>query len=471
MEREQKRLEQFRLLRKEIRGSQQYLVVGIDISKDTHNALMRTVSGKILYRRLTFNNTREGFETLLLQVEAVQVQHGLKEVVFGMEPTANYHKPLGEFLINQNHQVVLISPEAAKQNRPLLDGRWNKHDGKDCANIADLMCQGKCLYYEYPSPELRDLRNLLSLNRKLKKLEQGLRLRIRNHLVAQYFPELDQYCHWGANEGLALVRWCLDPAVMAALSDEELIKRLGTPGRTIAQRKRLSALKDKAPSSIGCQFGDSVEFEGQSVVKLLKEVRQAMEDAQEQIQGVCQKFKEYSYLLSIPGFGPTLSAMVLGAIGNPWRFQNGAQVLKMVGLDLSASQSGKSQGVPIVSKKGKAEIRYALYQAATVASSRDKHFVDYFTDQLRGREKEKGIKTKKRVKLAAKMLMIAWTLMKKHERFDPKYLSAQTQPIAAHTTVKTRSGGIPEVQPAPRVVYRANMKAVFLRLPTKRTST
>jgi transposase len=118
---------------------------------------------------------------------------------------------------------------------------------------------------------------------------------------------MGQYCHWGANEGLALVRWCLDPAVMATLSDTELMKRLGAPGKTLAQRKRLSALKDQAPSSIGCQFGSSVEFEGQSVVKLLKEVRQAMGETQERIEGACQKFKEYSYLLSIPGFGPTLS--------------------------------------------------------------------------------------------------------------------------------------------------------------------
>jgi transposase len=446
MEREEKRLEQYRRLRKEIRGCQNYLVVGIDISKDLHNALVRTVSGTI-HRRLTFHNTREGFETLLLAVEAVQVQHGLKEVVFGMEPTANYHKPLGEFLINQDLQVVLVSPEAANKNRSLLDGRWNKHDGKDSANVADLICQGKCLYYEYPSAELRDLRNLLSLNRKLKKFEQGLRLRIRNHLVAQYFPELDQYCHWGASEGLALVQWCLDPAVMACLSDDELSKRLGSLGRTIAQRKRLSALKEQAAASIGCQFGSSVEFEGQNVVKLLKEVRQRIADTQEQIEAVCQKFKEYGYLLSIPGFGPTLSAMVLGAIGNPWRFQNGAQVMKMVGLDLSASSSGKSQGSPVVSKKGKAEIRYALFQAAMVASTRDKHFVAYFTDQLRGREKEKGIKTKKRVKLAAKMLMIAWTLMKKQERFDAKHLAAQTQPMAAPTTAKSNCGAIPKVQP------------------------
>jgi hypothetical protein len=137
----------------------------------------------------------------------------------------------------------------------------------------------------------------------------------------------------------------------------------------------------------------------------------------------------------------------LATIGNPWRFANGAQVLKMVGLDLSASQSGKSQGSPVVSKKGKAEIRFALYQAAMVASSRDKHFVAYFTDQLRGREKEKGIKTKKRVKLAAKMLMIAWTLMKKQQRFDPQYLSTQIEPIAAGKSARSGNRGIPQVQP------------------------
>jgi len=58
-----------------------------------------------------------------------------------------------------------------------------------------------------------------------------------------------------------------------------------------------------------------------------------------------------------------------------------------------------------------------------VASYRSTPFIRYFTDKLRGREKEKGIKTKMRVKLAAKMLIISWTLMKKREPFDPKYLS------------------------------------------------
>ena len=48
----------------------------------------------------------------------------------------------------------------------------------------------------------------------------------------------------------------------------------------------------------------------------------------------------------------------------------------------------------------------------------------YFTDKLKGREREKGIGTKMRMKLAAKMLVIAWTLMKKKEMFDPGCMEA-----------------------------------------------
>ena len=96
----------------------------------------------------------------------------------------------------------------------------------------------------------------------------------------------------------------------------------------------------------------------------------------------------------------------------------------MAGFDLSADRSGKTtdSATPVLSKKGKAYLRYALYQAALVASTRNTYFITYYTHTLQGREKEKGIKTKMRVKLAAKLLIIAWTLMKKKEPFNPAYL-------------------------------------------------
>jgi len=421
------RIEGFRQLRKEIRGSKEHLIVGIDVAKDRHNAFFGTATGKILYKRLIFDNDIEGFEMLLLQAEAIRVQHALEKVVYGVEPTANYHKPLGEYLIRKGQTVVLVCTEAVKKNRTLLDGRWDKHDTKDSANVADLISQGKCLYYEYPSEELGDLRNLLSLQRKLKRLEHALRMRIRNHLVARYFPELDKCCNWGAHEGLAIVKSCLDPALISGMQYDEFLRRIQTQGRNLAQQKRLSTVWQNANRSIGCEVIPSVEFEARMMVEQLGHIRRAITETQQQINAVCQVFPEYEYLLSIPGFGPLISAMVLGAIGNPYRFNKGSQVLKLVGMDLSASRSGKTSDAvtPSISKKGKSDIRYALYQAAMIASSKDKHFIAYFTNKLRGRQREKGIKTKMRVKLAAKMLIIAWTLMKKKEFFDPEYLNIE----------------------------------------------
>jgi len=417
------RLQEFRQVRKEIRGSDKYLIVGIDVAKERHNAFFGTATGRTLHKGLVFDNTIEGFRKLLTLTEALKVQHDLTNVVFGLEPTANYHKPLGEHLIKCGHLVILVSTAAVKNNRQLLDGRWDKHDTKDSANVADLISQGKCLYYEYPDQKVRDLRSLLSLKRRLKKEEHGLRVRIRNQLLAQYFPEMDRY--FGPEVSLAVVRCCLDPSAIAGMEYDEFCRNVAPGKLNMSQQKRLQAIWQTAPESIGCRVGDAVPFEAQVMVSGLRQVRETIKAVEKKIEDICIQFPEYSCLLSIPGFGPDVSSKVLGAIGYPFRFASGKQVLKMAGFDLCAHRSGKTSNsaTPVISKQGKADLRYALYQAALIASLSNKAFMTYYTNKLRGRQREKGIGTKMRVKLAAKLLVIAWTLMKKKESFDPKYLN------------------------------------------------
>ena len=420
---EDTRLKEFRQFKKEIRGSKDHLIVGIDIAKEKHHAFFATATGKTLFRRLIFDNTIEGFEKLLTQVRAIQVAQGLPKVVFGVEPTANYHKPLGEHLVKCGRMVVLVSGVAVKRNRELLDGRWDKHDTKDAANIADLISQGKCLYYEYPEMGLRDLRTLLSLKKKLKKQEHGYRVRIRNHLLAQYFPELDRFS--GRPEVESIVRWCLDTSELAGLEFGQFVQRV-VPGRkTLAQHQRLQTIQQLAIDSIGCEMGEGAHFEAEVMVDGLCQVRETLKTTDERIRETCRQFPEYGYLLTIPGFGPDISAKVIGALGNPFRFQNRKQVLKMAGLDLGADRSGKTSeaATPVISKKGKADLRYALYQAAFIASTRYRPWIEHYTDQLQGRAKEPGIRTKRCVKLSAKLLIIAWTIMKKKEPYNPRYIN------------------------------------------------
>jgi transposase len=422
------RFEQFCQFRRIIRGSREHLIVGIDIAKDKHHAFFGTAYGKTLWRRLIFTNDLIGYQRLVEQTGLLLQQHQLKEVVFGLEPTGNYHKPLAHWLIQHNYLVVLVAGKAVKDNRELLDGRWDKNDTKDSANVADLVSQGKCQFYEQPASVFVAVRNLIVVRKQLKKEEHKLRMRIRNGLIVKYFPEMDR--HWGSclEENLAIVRWYLDPQKIAGTDFNLFVRHVTTTDRGLRQVRRLKAIHQAAGRSVGLPVDDSAGFEARMLVERLKQVKDEISQTMLQIEGLCRTLAGYKLLLTIPGFGPYIAPLVLATLADPFRFTSRKQVIRLAGLDLNASRSGKKSqdSVPVISKKGDAHLRYALYQAALIASYHYDGFRRLFHRMLDGRQGERGIKTKARVKIAAKMLVIAWTMLKNNEPFDEKRLLAES---------------------------------------------
>jgi transposase len=214
---------------------------------------------------------------------------------------------------------------------------------------------------------------------------------------------------------------------IAQFDVDPFIERVTSRRVSMEKRRRLEAIWEKAAGSIGCDAVPGLDHEAKVMVEGLKQLREMIKETEDKIEELCKQFPEYEYILTIPGFGPDVSAKVVGAVGDPDRFDNGKQVLKMGGLDLSADRSGKNsdRAIPKISKRGKSDLRYALYQAAFIASTKNRDFMLYYTSKIQGRQKEKGIHTKMLVKLSAKLLVIAWTLMKKKEAFDPAYLKAE----------------------------------------------
>jgi transposase len=70
-------VQEFWQLRKDIRGSDRHLIVGIDVAKDDHRAFFGTANGKTLLKQLTFKNDIEGFDKLLARVKEMKVKHSL----------------------------------------------------------------------------------------------------------------------------------------------------------------------------------------------------------------------------------------------------------------------------------------------------------------------------------------------------------------------------------------------------------
>ena len=56
------RLQAFCQFKKEIRGSMEYLLVGLDIAKERHNAFFGTATGRTLHKGMFFDNSYEGFQ-------------------------------------------------------------------------------------------------------------------------------------------------------------------------------------------------------------------------------------------------------------------------------------------------------------------------------------------------------------------------------------------------------------------------
>lgn len=422
MDQLRERLDLFRQMKSSVRGSDKVLLVGIDIAKSNHHAFFGTPKGKTLRKELVFGNSITSFEKLRGFARDTCSQHGLTAIVYGLEPTASYHKPLAEYLISHNEHVVYVSNVAVAKNRQLLDGRWDKNDKKDAANVADLVGQGRCLFYDLPDENLRELRSLIAFRSRQKKEEHALRMRLRNNIFAQYFPELDNnYPGRGQQDDLifSIAQHCLDPKEIAGMEFDAFVKLISARRIRVEQERKLRRIWEIAKVSVGCKVHDAVKWEAHSLVTKLKALKETIKDNEQRMKAIAQQFPQYDNLLSIPGFGPVVSAMVLAAIGDPFRFDSRSQVLRLAGLDLSAERSGKysDSAKPVISKQGKAALRYAIVQAAKIASSLNVDVRRYFSRLLKGREVERGINLKMRVKLASKLLIVAWTLMKTGENF------------------------------------------------------
>ncbi|PIQ44418.1 MAG: hypothetical protein COW04_13075 [Deltaproteobacteria bacterium CG12_big_fil_rev_8_21_14_0_65_43_10] len=161
------------------------------------------------------------------------------------------------------------------------------------------------------------------------------------------------------------------------------------------------------------------------IVDRIRNVKKEVLKVMSEMKVVCDNLYGYTLLQTIPGFGPYITALVLATIGNPFRFKSRKQVIRLAGLDLNAKRSGKTSSVsiPVISKKGDADMRYGLYQAGLIASNCNESFRQLFYNMLEGRQRERGIRTKMRVKLAARLLVIAWTMLKSNEPFDASRLT------------------------------------------------
>jgi transposase len=234
----------------------------------------------------------------------------------GMEATG-YARWFERLLAELGFELWIGDPAEIKTRRV----KKQKTDRKDAQLLLRLMRENNFPQIWVPSPENRDLRQLLWHRHRLVQM----RTRIMNQLQAL-----------AMNEGY---RW-----------KKKLFSEQGR-----AQLEKLSL----APWA---------SRRRQELLELLDRMNPTIEELTAAVEREARKRPEVLRLMTHPGVGPLTALAYVLIIGTPTRFQRGKQISNYVGMIPSEDSSAGKQRLGHISKQGNSLLRFLLVEAAQAAA-------------------------------------------------------------------------------------------------------
>ena len=135
-------------------------------------------------------------------------------------------------------------------------------------------------------------------------------------------------------------------------------------------------LKALAKQSIGLD-NPAIELQIQCLIKQLRLYEKQIKDIDLAIMTLMELLN--SPILTVPGIGYTLGAMIISEIGDIKRFSNPSKLLAFAGLDPVVKQSGNFQADQVkISKRGSTYLRYAIYRVAFLIIYNNETFHKYY---------------------------------------------------------------------------------------------
>jgi len=131
----------------------------------------------------------------------------------------------------------------------------------------------------------------------------------------------------------------------------------------------------------------------------------------EELEKLYPAFPQVEALIGIHGIGLFSALLIVGEIGEPWRFCNKRQVGAYAGLTARVSQSGEHCHHGHISRQGSPWFRWILVQSAMMAIRRDRRLQNFYR-----RIRKRSTSRNARVAVARKLAGICWVrLMDWHQ--------------------------------------------------------
>lgn len=351
------------------------LFVGIDVAKQKHDCCIINSDGVIITDSLRIPNSKEGFIILYNTILSLLDSEDLSNVKIGLESTGHYSTNITNFLYLKGFNLVLLNPLVTNAFRKAGTLRKTKTDKCDAKVIATMLFSDESKSYSPSSYQIQELKSLTRHRYRMIGYRSKLRLSI-TRLIDIIFPELPDFVwsiHQKSSYQLLLELPSPDDIKKCHLTHLTHIISKSSRGR-YGQEKAIQ-LRELAANSIGSS-NRSLAFELQQTIRLIQSVQQEINELDKQIKLVVDELD--TPLLSVPGIGYTIAAIILAEIGDINSFSSPAKLLAFAGMEPATYQSGKynASHTPMV-KRGSSYLRWAIMQAAHLVAMRDPTFSAY----------------------------------------------------------------------------------------------
>ena len=133
------------------------------------------------------------------------------------------------------------------------------------------------------------------------------------------------------------------------------------------------AMQPETPLALGCLPSP---FELQHTIRLIRELDAEIAEIEEQIQSIMDGL--HSPIITIPGLGFRMAAMILAEVGDFSRFDSPDKLLAYAGMSPQLTSPDSSKNCyPHMEKRGSRYLRYALYNATKYVCYWNPVFADY----------------------------------------------------------------------------------------------
>jgi len=389
------------------------IFVGIDVASRKHDCCILGADGQAL-TSFQFANDRGGFEQLLDCFVGYCGKDSLADVKVGLEATGHYSINLTNYLLAKRLSVKNFNPLQVNMLRKAQTLRKTKTDKSDARFLAQLLFSDDSKPYLPPLYYTAELKTLTRSRHRLITMRSRLKLSV-SRLITVLFPELPGAV-WSVNQksSYALLLEYPTAKSIAGAHLTRLTNLLSDNSHGRYGREKALEIRNLATGSIGLD-SRAAGFELRQTIRLIQGLQEEIDELEKEIKAIMLEVD--SPILSIPGIGFVLGAIILAEIGNIENFDNPAKLLKYAGLEPSVYESGRYKAVdtPMV-KRGSKYLRWALIQASRLVAYRDKTFSAYKSKKL-GEGKHFFVVLSH---IAKKLVRVVFHLLRSDEGFSPQ---------------------------------------------------